>query len=167
LQPATKRIWFSLYTPQVGEISAEQLTPGDRQRAVAQLRLLRLKYPKLEMPATVLEGYEKPPQSPAECTFARLTHCVSADLNKQITPCQFGGNPDCSQCGCMASAGLAAIARHQLVPGLRLGTIVDASAKVGGAAQWARRVFHRDGAQPGTSLPHPAISATPEGETPP
>jgi hypothetical protein len=28
-------------------------------------------------------------------------------------PCQLGGNPDCRNCGCMASAGLEAIGRHR------------------------------------------------------
>ena len=55
--------------------------------------------------------------SPAECTFARTTECLSADLERRISPCQFGGNPDCSNCGCMASAGLDAIARHRLPGG--------------------------------------------------
>ena len=27
----------------------------------------------------------------------------------RITPCQFGGTPDCAECGCMASAGLEAV----------------------------------------------------------
>ena len=34
--------------------------------------------------------------------FAQATACVSADLRTPITPCQFGGQPDCSSCGCMA-----------------------------------------------------------------
>jgi MoaA/NifB/PqqE/SkfB family radical SAM enzyme len=153
-QPAAKRIWMSLYTPQIGEISAEQLTPVDRERVLAELRRLRTRYPKLEMPMPVLAAYAEPPRSPGECTFAQLTHCVSADLKKQITPCQFGGNPDCSQCGCMASAGLTAISRHQLVPGLQIGTLVDASLKVG---EIARRI--RRGLRSGEGDPTPSEQA--------
>ncbi len=153
-QPATKRIWMSLYTPQIGEVSAEQLTPADRERVLAELRLLRTRYPKLDMPLGLLAAYAAPPRSPGECTFARLTHCVSADLKKQITPCQFGGNPDCSQCGCMASAALAAISRHQLVPGLQIGTLVNASLQVG---EVARRV--RSGFRPGSGDSAPSEQA--------
>jgi MoaA/NifB/PqqE/SkfB family radical SAM enzyme len=143
-QTATKRIWFSLYTPQVGEESPEMLTALDRQRVIAELHVLRARYPKLHMPEGVLAAYAEPPQSPAKCTFARTTFSVSADLKKRITPCQFGGNPDCSNCGCMASAGMAAIARHKL-GGLRLGTIMDASLKVGTVVRGIRDSFAANG----------------------
>ena len=56
----------------------------------------------------------QPPQSPDDCIFAQTTECFSADLERRITPCQFGGDPDCANCGCMASAGLEAIGRHRL-----------------------------------------------------
>ena len=46
----TRKIWISLYTPQIGEVSDERLTPADRQRVVADLMALRLRYPKLEAP---------------------------------------------------------------------------------------------------------------------
>ena len=72
-----------------------------------------------------------PPQGPEECVFAQTTTCVSADFEHRITPCQFGGNPDCSQCGCIASAGLAAVAAHRLPGGLRVGAIFDASLRLG------------------------------------
>jgi MoaA/NifB/PqqE/SkfB family radical SAM enzyme len=127
----TRKIWISLYTPQVGEISAERLTPGDRRRVVADLMALRLKYPKLEAPKGLIDVYANPPQSPGECVFARTTTTISADLRTQITPCQFGGAPDCSNCGCIASAGLAAVARHQLFGFVPIGQIVSGSLKVG------------------------------------
>ena len=47
---------------------------------------------------------------------------ISADLTTKITPCQFGGTPDCSNCGCIASAGLAAVARHQLLGVIPVGS---------------------------------------------
>jgi hypothetical protein len=65
--------------------------------------------------------------------FAQTTTCVSADFEHRITPCQFGGHPDCSQCGCIASAGLAAVAAHRLPGGLRVGAIFEASLRVGRA----------------------------------
>src|SRR6266851_3408848 len=46
----TKKIWISLYTPQVGESSAERLSAADREHVVADLIALRLRYPKLQMP---------------------------------------------------------------------------------------------------------------------
>jgi MoaA/NifB/PqqE/SkfB family radical SAM enzyme len=127
----TRKIWVSLYTPQVGEISAERLTPGDRARVVADLMALRLRYPKLEAPKGLIDVYANPPSSPDECVFAKTTQTISADLTTRITPCQFGGNPDCSNCGCIASAGLAALARHQLFGFVPVGAIFTRSLKVG------------------------------------
>src|SRR5204862_1228007 len=40
------QLWFSLYTPQVGEVAPEILTHPDRERVVAALMSLRVKYPK-------------------------------------------------------------------------------------------------------------------------
>jgi MoaA/NifB/PqqE/SkfB family radical SAM enzyme len=127
----TRMIWVSLYTPQRGELSDERLTPADRQRVIAELRRVRPMVPKLEMFDGALEAYATPPASPAECTFARTTECLSADLERRITPCQFGGDPDCASCGCIASASLEAIARHRLPGGLRVGRIFDGSVMAG------------------------------------
>ena len=66
-----------------------------------------------------------------ECVFARTTQTISADLTTKITPCQFGGAPDCSQCGCIASAGLAAVARHELFGFIPVGSIFTGSMKIG------------------------------------
>jgi MoaA/NifB/PqqE/SkfB family radical SAM enzyme len=127
----TRKIWISLYTPQVGEVAEEILRPADRQRVVADLRALRLKFPKLEAPEGMINVYANPPASPDECVFARTTQSVSADLQTRITPCQFGGNPDCSQCGCIASAGLAAVGRHKLWGFVPVGTIFTGSVSIG------------------------------------
>ena len=130
-QPETRKIWVSLYTPQVGEISAERLTAEDRAQVVSDLLALRQRYPKLEAPKGVLESYEHPPASPDECVFARTTTTVSADLTTRITPCQFGGNPDCSNCGCIASAGLAALGRHHVFGVIPVGALFTGSFKIG------------------------------------
>jgi len=130
-QPETRKIWISLYTPQVGEMSVERLTAEDRRRVVADLRVLGPRYPKLEAPKGLIDVYANPPQSPAECVFARTTRTISADLKTRINPCQFGGNPDCSSCGCIASAGLAAVARHQLFGFVPIGQIFTRSVKIG------------------------------------
>jgi MoaA/NifB/PqqE/SkfB family radical SAM enzyme len=129
--PHTRLIWLSLYTPQVGELSMERLTPDDRKRVIADMRRLRLKFPKLQMLDGMLNVYAEPPDSPENCIFAKTTDCYSSDLERRITPCQFGGNPDCSNCGCIASAGLEAIGRHRLKGGLPVGKIFYASLKVG------------------------------------
>lgn len=130
-RPEIEKIWISLYTPQIGEISDERLRPSDRERVVADLMALRLRYRKLAAPEGLLRVYAEPPHSPDECVFARTTTTISADLTTRITPCQFGGAPDCSQCGCIASAGLAAVARHQLFGVIPVGSIFKGSLKVG------------------------------------
>ena len=130
-RPEVIKIWTSLYTPQIGEVSEERLSPADREHVVNDLMALRLRYPKLFAPKGLLDVYATPPESPDECIFARTTACLSADFESKITPCQYGGNPDCSQCGCIASAGLAAVARHQLWGFIPVGTVFSGSLKVG------------------------------------
>jgi sulfatase maturation enzyme AslB (radical SAM superfamily) len=130
-QNTVRQIWVSLYTPQVGEVSDEILRPADRERVVAALMSLRRRYAKLAMPEGLVNKYANPPQSPDECVFAQTTSCISADFEHRITPCQFGGTPDCSQCGCIASAGLAAVSAHRLPGGLRVGAIFESSLKFG------------------------------------
>jgi hypothetical protein len=127
----TGKIWMSLYTPQVGERSAEMLSAQDRAQVIAELMMLRVKYPKLALPKGLLEAYAAPPQSPRDCVFARTTLNVSANLETRITPCLFGGTPDCTNCGCMASAGLEAVARHQLFGIVPVGAIFNTSLAVG------------------------------------
>jgi hypothetical protein len=130
-QPHVRKIWFSLYTPQVGEESPEKLRPEDRQRVVTELRALRLEYSKIQMPKGLIDVYATPPDSPDDCIFSRVTHTLSADLQTRISPCQFGGSPDCANCGCIASAGLAAIGRHRLFGFVPIDPIFDASFRVG------------------------------------
>jgi hypothetical protein len=122
---------MSLYTPQVGEVSDERLTPADRQRVVADLLALRQRFPKLALPKGLIDVYANPPDSPDDCIFAQTTLTVSADLTTKITPCQFGGAPDCSNCGCIASAGLAAVGRHRLFGFVPVGALFSGSLKVG------------------------------------
>jgi len=130
-QDEVEKIWMSLYTPQIGEVSDERLRPIDRQNVVNDLLALRVKFPKLALPKGLIEVYANPPDSPADCIFARTTTTISADFKTPISPCQFGGNPDCSNCGCIASAGLAAVARHQLFGLIPVGSIFNRSLQVG------------------------------------
>jgi MoaA/NifB/PqqE/SkfB family radical SAM enzyme len=129
--PNVRTIWVSLYTPQVGEESEERLRPADRARVVADLRRLRLRFPKVQMPNGLLDAYLVPPDSPEDCIFAQTTECISADLRSRITPCQFGGTPDCASCGCIASAGLAAVGRYRLPGGMPVEAIYWGSRRVG------------------------------------
>jgi sulfatase maturation enzyme AslB (radical SAM superfamily) len=127
----TNLIWISLYTPQVGELSTERLTQSDRLQVIEELRRIRTRFPKLQLPDGMLDMYRTPPTSPDRCVFAQTTACISADLQQRITPCQYGGNPDCANCGCVASAGMEAIARHRLPGGIRVGAIFNASLRIG------------------------------------
>lgn len=137
--PHTRLLWISLYTPQKGEISAERLTKADRARVIADLRRLRPRFSKLQMLEGMLNVYATPPPSPDDCVFAQTTDCLSSDLARTITPCQFGGNPDCSSCGCLASAGLEAIGRHRLKGNIPVGRIFYASLRVGRTVERFRR----------------------------
>jgi MoaA/NifB/PqqE/SkfB family radical SAM enzyme len=134
-RPEVENIWFSLYTPQLGEVSEERLTPADRTRVIEDLTALRDRFPKLDAPEGLLDSYSHPPESPDACIFARTTTSVSADLKTRITPCQFGGNPDCSNCGCIASGALAAVGRHQLFGFVPVGALFTGSVKVGEAVR--------------------------------
>ena len=112
-------------------VGDERLLPEDRERVVAALMTLRRGYPKLRMPEGLIQVYAQPPKNPGECTFAQTTTCISADFERHISPCQFGGTPDCESCGCIASAGLDAVARHRLPGGLRVGAIFEHSLRIG------------------------------------
>lgn len=126
-----RKIWFSLFTPQQGQDSAERLSPAGRMQVIEELSRLRRVFPKIDLPDPVLEGLARPPQSPEECIFAQATTCLSADLTTRITPCQFGGRPVCSECGCLASAGLASIGRHRLAGLVPVSGLFAASRRIG------------------------------------
>ncbi|HLH32950.1 MAG TPA: radical SAM protein [Terriglobia bacterium] len=130
-KPETEKIWFSLFTPQIGETSYEILPPAARREVARELLELRELYPKLDMTKETVEGFLAPPATPEECIFANTTRTITADLKSSVTPCQFGGNPDCSQCGCIASAGLNAIGKFTLPGGVRLGWLYEKSTHVG------------------------------------
>jgi MoaA/NifB/PqqE/SkfB family radical SAM enzyme len=139
--PNVRTIWFSLYTPQVGELSAERLTREDRHSVVTALMSLRRRYSKIQMPEGLLKALIYPPASPSECPFAKTTECISADFEHRITPCQFGGNPDCTQCGCIASAALKAVANHRLPGNIEVGAIFRASFAIGETMRGLREQF--------------------------
>lgn len=129
--PEIAKVWFSIFTPQRGATDPEILTPSQRASVINDLRYLRMKYPILDMHDRVIDEIATPPKSPDECIFARTTETLSADLTTKITPCQFGGEPDCEQCGCIASMGLAAVGNYRVAGSLTAGRIFMASDRVG------------------------------------
>jgi sulfatase maturation enzyme AslB (radical SAM superfamily) len=126
-----RKVWFSLFTPQVGDRLPEILQRDERQQAIADMLALRKEFPKLDMPEGMILQFASPPNSPRECVFALTTQVLSADLKTKIVPCQFGGNPDCASCGCVASMGLAAIAEHRAGGIIPVGAIFKASVRIG------------------------------------
>jgi MoaA/NifB/PqqE/SkfB family radical SAM enzyme len=130
-RPEIGRVWLSLYTPQKGEISAERLTLVSRERLFGELPRLKQKYPTLILPHGATEAFAQPPASPRDCTFSRVSVNYSADLQTRVQPCFFGGNPDCSQCGCAVSAGLHWLRERPIGLGLRARHLIDASLAIG------------------------------------
>jgi len=128
-----RKIWFSLFTPQVGHFPAERLTQSQREQAIQELSDLAPQFPKVYMSKVVLDGYAHPPGCPVECIFAQVTTCIAADLATEIRPCELGGTPDCRSCGCIASAGLGAIGRYRLAGLVSVGSIFRISNKIGDA----------------------------------
>lgn len=150
-RPEIHRVWFSIFTPQRGDELPEILTTEERSSLVRQLLQLRQQYSKLDMSEGLIREIEHPPASPDDCIFAMTTETISADLKTKVTPCQFGGDPDCSQCGCIASMGLAAVGHYRLGGVLEVGSIFRASAKIGAAI--ARRRGDRTPAEPAAAFP--------------
>jgi MoaA/NifB/PqqE/SkfB family radical SAM enzyme len=150
-RPEVVRVWFSLFTPQRGATGPEILTPAQRVFVVEELLRLGPLYPIMQMPERIVREILSPPKSPDECIFARTTHTISADLKTKITPCQFGGDPDCSQCGCMATMALAAVGNHRVIGGLTAGHLFHVSDRVGAAWRSARSVFEPPPPEPETA----------------
>ncbi|HEY0163516.1 MAG TPA: radical SAM protein [Edaphobacter sp.] len=149
-RPEIRKVWFSLFTPQVGATGPEILTTEQRSFVVQDLLRLRVQYPILDMGEGLIKEILSPPKSPEDCIFAQTTHTISADLKTKITPCQFGGEPDCSQCGCIASMGLAAVGHHRVVGSLTAGQLFRVSDQIG--RSWR-------------ALKHPFIRTTPAAKT--
>ena len=60
-RPEVQKIMISLYTPQLGEVSAERLLPADREHVIHDLLALRLRYPKLALPKELIAAFATPP----------------------------------------------------------------------------------------------------------
>src|ERR1700723_4209370 len=53
-RPEIKKVWFSLFTPQVGDDLPEMLTAAERTQAIADMLELRKQYPKLDMSESLI-----------------------------------------------------------------------------------------------------------------
>jgi MoaA/NifB/PqqE/SkfB family radical SAM enzyme len=135
-------VWFSLFTPQQGSVADEILTSQQRRFVIRELTRLNDKYSKLEMSQGTISEFEHPPGSPEECIFARSTETISADLKTRIGPCQLGGKPDCSQCGCLASMALARVS-HVRLGGIPLRGVFNISTAIGHSIARIMPGFHK------------------------
>jgi MoaA/NifB/PqqE/SkfB family radical SAM enzyme len=150
-RPEVHRIWVSLYSPQRGEQSAERLSPAQREQLARELPRLRALYPRLLTPAAYAQALLHPPASPRACGFSRLSKNFSADLKTRVEPCVFGGDPDCSQCGCSASAATEWISQIRIAGPLKAKHLLHGSMNIGSAMARLRRLARpawRDRQQP-------------------
>jgi MoaA/NifB/PqqE/SkfB family radical SAM enzyme len=130
-RPEVHKIWMSVYTPQRGEVSPEILPPENRQSLANQLPALSRRYPKLLVPDGMAKAFAAPPASPEDCIFSRMSANYTADFKTQVEPCVFGGDPDCSQCGCSMSAALHWIGGAKVAGPLQVKHLVRGSMAVG------------------------------------
>ena len=124
-------IWVSVYTPQIGEESAERLSPSDRRLLAAELPELSRRYPKLLVNEGIAQAILRPPANPGDCIFSKMSVNFSADLRSRVEPCVFGGSPDCSQCGCAISSALHWVRTVKVAGPLTAGHLVQGSIQVG------------------------------------
>lgn len=152
-RPEVCHIWVSIYSPQRGEQSAEQLSAEQRARVARELPRLRALYPKLLTPQGYAQALLHPPTSPEKCTFSRLSKNYSADLKTHVEPCVFGGDPDCSQCGCSASAAAHFVSEIKVAGPLKAKHLLHGSMRIGSAMARLQRVAIPAWRQRGRAVP--------------
>lgn len=152
-RPEVCHIWVSIYSPQRGEQSAEQLSAEQRARVARELPRLRTLYPKLLTPQGYAQALLHPPTSPEKCTFSRLSKNYSADLKTHVEPCVFGGDPDCSQCGCSASAAAHFVSEIKVAGPLKAKHLLHGSMRIGSAMARLQRVAIPAWRQRGRAVP--------------
>lgn len=64
-----RKVWFSLFTPQVGDRLPEMLRPEEREQATADMLALRKQFPKLDMLDRMIRQFATPPLSRTECVL--------------------------------------------------------------------------------------------------
>jgi MoaA/NifB/PqqE/SkfB family radical SAM enzyme len=130
-RPEVNRIWVSVYTPQMGENSAETLAPADRAMLARELPALARKQKKLLFNEGLARAMLRPPENPGDCVFAKMSANYSADFTTRVEPCVFGGKPDCTQCGCAISSGLHWIRTIKMAGPVKVNHFIAGSVKVG------------------------------------
>ena len=130
-RPEGNRIWVSVYSPQIGEQSAEMLTPENREALARELPVLAEKYPKLLFNEGLAKAFLHPPKNPDDCLFAKMSANYSADFKTRVEPCVFGGTPDCSQCGCAASSGMHWVRGMKVAGPVKVDHFISSSVKIG------------------------------------
>jgi MoaA/NifB/PqqE/SkfB family radical SAM enzyme len=130
-RPEANCLWVSVYSPQIGEQSAEMLTPENREALARELPALAKKYPKLLFNEGLAKAFLHPPKKPDDCLFAKMSANYSADFKTRVEPCVFGGTPDCSQCGCAASMGMHWVRGAKVVGPVKVGHFIRGSVKTG------------------------------------
>ncbi|HWF47351.1 MAG TPA: radical SAM protein, partial [Bryobacteraceae bacterium] len=55
------KIWFSVFTPQIGDHLPEILTTDERSKVITELLQLRRDFPKLDMPEGLIHQFSSPP----------------------------------------------------------------------------------------------------------
>jgi hypothetical protein len=156
----------SLYSPQISEESPERLASQDREQIARELPSLRKKYSKLLVSEGMMRAFVDPPENPKNCLFSKMSVNYSADLETHIEPCVFGGNPDCSQCGCSISSALHWIRDVKIAGPLKVGHMVQTSLAIGSAVSKLRGTSNTpDRWQPGahfTSPRNPLVQIQPQ-----
>ena len=158
-RPEVLRIWASVYSPQAGENSPEMVTPENRRKLTEILMPLKERYPKFLMSQGMADAYDRPPKSPQDCLFSQLSVNYTADLKSRVEPCIFGGNPDCSQCGCAASAGLEWIRNARVKGTVKADLVIGTTLKIGKAwkALTGRREYLRTDPDSVSQAPAPEL----------
>ncbi len=130
-RPEVDSIWFTVYTPQVGEQSDEMLSAEDRRELARRLPELKRRFPTLFLIPEMERAILSPPTNPGDCVFSKMSVNYSADLKSRVEPCIFGGNPDCSQCGFAISSSLHWIGKRKLAGPITVNHVINASIAVG------------------------------------
>ena len=115
------------------------LAAEDRARLAKAIPDLARRYPKFLVKPGMAEALLHPPPGPDGCAFARVSANYTADLRTRVRPCVFGGNPDCSQCGCAISLALHWITNQKIAGPLRARHLLDASLGVGRVVRSLKR----------------------------
>jgi hypothetical protein len=130
-RPEVNRIWVSVYTPQLDELSDERLTDYHRQQLATYFNSRAGRFAKLTMHSGLMKAFVEPPVDPSSCLFSKLSVNYTADLRTRVEPCVFGGTPSCADCGCSISMGMHWLGDTRIVGGLRARHLIEGSLAIG------------------------------------